>query len=76
MKYFLFFDGEIIKNVNLIELKEIKLSSGFENYFDIKKSIFFNELQGQYSEEILVKLDDYYETLISSSEKELKKLIS
>ncbi|MFW1801355.1 sigma 54-interacting transcriptional regulator [Acinetobacter nematophilus] len=76
MKYFLFFDGEIIKNVNLIELKEINLSSGFENYFDIKKSIFFNELQDQYSEEILVKLDDYYETLNSSSEKELKKLIS
>lgn len=74
MKYILFFNDEVIKNINLKELKEIKLSSGFENYFDIKKSIFFNELKEIYSEEILVKLDYFYETLNASSEEEIKKI--
>lgn len=74
MKYFLFFNNEIIKNINLNDLKEIKLSSSFENYFDIKKSIFFNEIKHMYSEDILFELDNFYETLNSASDKELKKI--
>jgi len=74
MKYFLFFNNEIIKSINLNDFKEIKLSSSFENYFDIKKSIFFNELKHIYSEDILFELDNFYETLNSASDKDLRKL--
>lgn len=74
MKYFLFFNNEIIKNINLNDFKEIKLSSSFENYFDIKKSIFFNELKHIYSGDILFELDNFYETLNSASDKDLRKI--
>ena len=74
MKYILFSNNESVKNINLIELKEIKLSSSFENYFDVKKSIFFNELKDIYSEDILLKLDNAYETLNASSDEDIKKI--
>ena len=45
MKYFYFSDNENTKTIDLNKLKEIELSSSFENYFDLKKSIFFNELR-------------------------------
>lgn len=74
MKYIRFSNNESVKNVNLMELKEIKLSSSFENYFDIKKSIFFNELKDIYSEDILLKLDNAYETLNAASDEDIKKI--
>ena len=74
MKYIRFSNNESVKNVNLMELKEIKLSSSFENYFDIKKSIFFNELKDIYSEDILLKLDNAYENLNAASDEDIKKI--
>ncbi len=49
MKYFYFSDNENTKTIDLNKLKEIELSSSFENYFDLKKSIFFNELRYIYT---------------------------
>lgn len=74
MKYIYFFDNESVKNINFMELKEIKLSSNFENYFDVKKAIFFNELKDIYSEDILLKLDNIYEASNASSDEAIKKI--
>ncbi|MBF7694189.1 sigma 54-interacting transcriptional regulator [Acinetobacter pollinis] len=76
MKYFYFLDGENTKNIDLKELKEIKpnVDDNFENYFDIKKNIFFNELQGIYPEDILLKFKNYYETLNAADLKKIKEI--
>lgn len=76
MKYFYFLDDENTKNIALKEVKEIKpnVDDSFENYFDIKKYIFFNELQGIYSEDILLKLKNYYEVLNATDYQKIKEI--
>ena len=74
MKYFYFSDNENTKTIDLNKLKEIELSSSFENYFDLKKSIFFNELRYIYTEDILLKLENFYETLNAANDEEIKEI--
>ena len=55
-------------------MMEIKYSASFESYLDVKKSILFNELKEIYLDDILLKLDNAYETLNASSDEDIKKI--